>query len=100
VYRDADVVDIYGTIVPAYAINSVLGRIPVLGKLLTGGEKGGGVFAANYSMSGSIDEPKILVNPLSALTPGFLRKVFGVFDKTSEENQFVPGDNLKISTPN
>jgi hypothetical protein len=100
VYRDADLVDIHGTVVPAYALNSVLGHIPVLGKLLTGGEKGGGIFAANYSMSGSIDEPKILVNPLSALTPGFLRNVFGVFEKAIDEPKFVPGDNLKISTPN
>jgi hypothetical protein len=51
-------------------------------------------------MLGSIEEPKILINPLSALTPGFLRNVFGVFDKTSEETRLVPGDNLKISTPN
>ena len=93
-------VDIRGTVVPAYALNSVLGHIPVLGDLLTGGEKGGGVFAANYSMSGTIDEPKILVNPLSALTPGFLRKVFGVFEKTSEDPKFVPGDNLKTITLN
>ena len=100
VYQDADVVDIRGTVVPAYALNSVLGHIPVLGDLLTGGEKGGGVFAANYSMSGTIDDPKILVNPLSALTPGFLRKVFGVFEKTSEDPKSVPGDNLKTITLN
>ena len=100
VYRYADVVDIQGTVIPAYALNSVLGHIPVLGALLTGGEKGGGVFAANYSMSGSIDEPKIVVNPLSALTPGFLRNVFGVFDKAQDASKFAPGDNLKISTPN
>ena len=100
VYRYADVVDIQGTVVPAYALNSVLGHIPVLGALLTGGEKGGGVFAANYSMSGSLDAPKIVVNPLSALTPGFLRNVFDVFDKAQDGFQFAPGDNLKISTPN
>jgi hypothetical protein len=41
-----------------------------------------------------------LVNPLSALTPGFLRNVFGVFEKAIDEPKFVPGDNLKISTPN
>lgn len=99
IYRHADVVDIKGTVVPAYALNSALGHIPVLGALLTGGEKGAGVFAANYSMSGSLQEPKVTVNPLSALTPGFLRNVFGVFDKADDKPEFKPGDNLKIIRP-
>ena len=49
VFRHADIINLEGTVVPAYLINSVLGRIPVLGNLLTGGEKGGGVFAATYT---------------------------------------------------
>ena len=79
VYTYADVVDINGTVIPAYAINSALGHIPVLGEIFTSGEKGGGVFAANYTMSGSTDNPKVTVNPLSALTPGFLRNIFNIF---------------------
>jgi len=85
VYTHAGVLDLQGTVIPAYALNSAFGKIPLLGDLLTGGEKGGGVFAANYSMSGSLDKPDIQVNPLSALTPGILRKVFGIFD--APENQ-------------
>ncbi len=103
IYRHADVVDMKGTVVPAYALNSVLGHIPVLGALLTGGQKGSGVFAANYSMSGTLEDPKISVNPLSALTPGFLRNLFGVFDKDSVEpdpdRDFTPGTNLNITRP-
>ena len=76
----AEVVDIEGTVVPAYAINSVLGNIPVIGDLFTGGEKGGGVFAATYTMTGSLENPKLSVNPLSALAPGFFRNLFGIFD--------------------
>ena len=79
VFRHADIINLEGTVVPAYLINSVFGRIPVLGNLLTGGEKGGGVFAATYTMTGPMEEPVVLVNPLSALTPGFLRNVFGIF---------------------
>jgi hypothetical protein len=67
-----------GTIVPAYAINSILGNIPVVGELLTG-EKGGGIFAATYSVQGPLSKPKVLLNPLAALTPGFLRNLFGIF---------------------
>ena len=69
-----DAIDINGTIIPAYTINSLLGQIPVIGTLLTG-EKGGGIFAASYKISGQIDNPQISVNPLSALAPGFLRKL-------------------------
>lgn len=69
-----DAIDIRGTIVPAYTINSLIGRIPLIGTLITG-EKGGGIFAASYDVTGPVDEPKISVNPLSTLAPGFLRKL-------------------------
>ena len=39
-------------------------------------EPGSGVFAATYSVDGSIDQPNMTVNPLAALTPGFLRVLF------------------------
>jgi len=70
-----DRLDLQGTIVPAYSLNSIIGTIPVIGSLLLGGE-GQGLFAANYQASGSAADPQIRVNPLSALTPGFLRRLF------------------------
>ncbi|HEY9164370.1 MAG TPA: AsmA-like C-terminal domain-containing protein, partial [Magnetovibrio sp.] len=45
-------VDLQGTVVPAYAINALLGKIPLIGELFTGKEKGGGLFAATYTMQG------------------------------------------------
>jgi hypothetical protein len=69
-----------GTIVPAYFFNSILGQLPLVGKLFSP-EKGGGVFAARFGLDGSIDDPSISINPVSALTPGFLREIFGIFDK-------------------
>ncbi|MBT3358488.1 MAG: hypothetical protein HN403_02540 [Rhodospirillales bacterium] len=80
IYSYAEIVDIEGTLVPAYAINSVLGNIPVLGSIFSGGEKGGGIFAATYKITGPTESPKIEVNPLSVLAPGFLRKLFGFLD--------------------
>ena len=74
----ASTMDMQGTIVPAYFFNSLLGNVPILGKLFSP-EKGGGVFAANYSITGSFTDPQVSVNPLSALTPGFLRGIFGIF---------------------
>ncbi len=80
---DRNAVKINGTIVPAYTLNSVLGNIPLLGKLLTGSE-GSGVFAATYKLDGKLDEPTMSVNPLAALAPGFLRDlVDGLLQGTS-----------------
>jgi hypothetical protein len=73
-----DIADIQGTIVPAYFFNSLLGNVPIIGKLFSP-ESGGGVFAASYTVRGPLANPEISVNPLSALTPGFLRGLFGLF---------------------
>ena len=68
-----------GTIVPAYTINSLLGNIPLLGRVFTGSE-GSGIFAATYKIEGPVDDPSVSVNPLSMLAPGFLRNlVEGIF---------------------
>jgi hypothetical protein len=73
-----DQLDVEGTLVPAYVFNSLLGRIPFIGGLFSV-EKGGGLFAMNYSLRGPIDNPTVTANPLSALTPGILRGMFGLF---------------------
>ena len=71
--------DIDGTIVPVYFFNTLLGRLPLVGKLFSP-EKGGGLFAATYFLRGSCGDPSVGVNPLAAVTPGFLRGLFGSFD--------------------
>ena len=71
--------DMEGTVVPAYALNSALGRIPLLGRLFSA-EQGGGLFAVNYAIRGPLADPAVSVNPLSALTPGFLRGLFRMFN--------------------
>ncbi len=75
---DAQMIEMEGTIVPAYFFNSLLGNIPLVGKLFSP-EKGGGVFAASYSVRGPLNDPSVSVNPLAALTPGFLRGLFRLF---------------------
>jgi hypothetical protein len=74
--------NIEGTVVPAYFFNSLLGRVPLVGRLFAP-EQGGGVFAATYSVRGKLDDPAVSVNPLAALTPGFLRGFFDMFDGAS-----------------
>jgi hypothetical protein len=78
-----------GTIVPAYFFNAILGKIPLVGKLFSP-EEGGGLFAARFSVDGPIDDATISVNPVSALTPGFTREIFGIFDGNGPGGQAAP----------
>jgi Protein of unknown function/AsmA-like C-terminal region len=71
--------DLQGTIVPAYFFNTLPGKIPLIGQLFSP-ERGGGLFAATYSLHGPCGDPSITVNPLATLTPGFLRGLFDIFN--------------------
>jgi len=86
---DADEISLFGTLIPAYTINSVLGEIPLIGTLLVG-RQGEGVFALTYGVSGPVDEPVITVNPLSALAPGFLRNFFAIFTGSAQPDPEDP----------
>lgn len=72
-----DFLDLDGVLVPAYTANSVLGDLPLFGDLFVG-KKGEGILALNYIVKGPMKQSQIAVNPLSALTPGFLRRIFDV----------------------
>ena len=67
--------DLNGAIAPVYQVNSFLGKTPILGELFVNKE-GEGVVALSYKVSGAPSAPVVAVNPLSALTPGFLRRLF------------------------
>ena len=86
-----DTVQIEGVIVPAYVLNSLIGNIPLIGPLITGGA-GGGIFAINYAVEGPVAKPTVSTNPLSALAPGFLRNLFGAGsgDDATAETQDAP----------
>ena len=91
VIRKSDgAIDITGTIIPAYGLNSFVGNIPLLGTILTGG-KGEGIFGLAYAMGGTMAKPKFQVNPVSALAPGILRKFFE-FDASGKPTR-VKRDN-------
>ena len=66
-----------GTIVPAYLLNTLLGNLPIIGRLFSP-ETSGGLFAAIWRVQGPMDDPQVSVNPLAALTPGFLRGLFDI----------------------
>ncbi|MBW6506641.1 MAG: hypothetical protein K0B00_07830 [Rhodobacteraceae bacterium] len=60
-------VDIQGVVTPLYILNS-------LGQIIS--RRGEGFFGINYRLRGTSAAPQITVNPLSLLTPGFLRGIF------------------------
>ncbi len=75
--QDEEELDVAGTLVPAYSVNTVLGNVPVLGDLFVS-RKGEGVLGLTYRIQGQPEVARVFVNPLSALAPGFLRRLFQV----------------------
>jgi len=69
-----NMLDLSGTIIPISDLNKLVGVIPLVGDILTGGGKG--IFAATYTVKGPKNQPTVSVNPLSVLAPGILRKLF------------------------
>ena len=75
--KKQNTVNVNGLVSPVYIINGVVKAIPLIGELL-GGEKGEGVFGVSYKVQGNSSNPRVLVNPLSILTPGIFRKIFNI----------------------
>jgi hypothetical protein len=78
----ASSVDVQGTIIPLYGINTALGKVPIVGDLVLGG-KGQGLIAVTARVTGRLADPQVSVNPASAVTPGFVRGFFDLFSGSS-----------------
>lgn len=61
------VMDLQGVLSPIYILNGIASII---------GRKGEGFIGVNFNLKGNADQPLVIVNPLSALTPGLLRELF------------------------
>jgi hypothetical protein len=73
---ERDNLDIDGVVAPSPALNlSMLGEVPVIGDLLVS-RRGEGVFGMTYSINGPAGSPRVGVNPISAMAPGILRRIF------------------------
>lgn len=79
--RTSDQANITGTLVPLYGLNSMLEDVPLLGDILSG-RKGEGILGVTYAVRGKTDDLTIAVNPLSAVAPGILRRLFEFGDAT------------------
>lgn len=93
-----DELNLSGTLIPAYGLNSLLSNIPLVGTLLTGG-KGQGIFAATYRMTGSVEDPQISINPLAALAPGILRNIFQIFEGKKQKSLRDEAEELEKTIP-
>lgn len=69
------VLDMDGTLIPAYSANSFIDAIPIIGDIF-GGKADDATLGLTYGIAGDFDQAQVSVNPLSALTPGILRKIF------------------------
>ena len=71
----ANQVRMSGTFLPAYGLNNIFGQIPIVGLFLGGGSNEG-LIGITYEVVGTPGSPTLRVNPISAVAPGVLRKIF------------------------
>lgn len=95
--KKSDTLDLSGTVAPMSEINSLIGGIPLIGDILAGG-KGGAVIAATYAIKGKAENPRVLVNPLAALTPGILRRL--LFEDSAPKPPKAAPAPRERATPN
>ena len=80
--------NVRGTLVPLYGLNNMFGQIPIVGLFLGGGSNEG-LLGITYEVNGPPSNPRPVVNPISAIAPGLLRKFFE-FRDTSDRQVVEP----------
>jgi hypothetical protein len=87
---DSGLIAMQGVISPVYLLNGI-------GSLFT--RKGEGLIGFNYALSGLAKEPKVSVNPLSALTPAMFREIFRAPPPKLPEVEGVSESTLPKAAP-
>jgi AsmA-like C-terminal region len=89
----ANQVRMSGTFVPMYGLNNMFGQVPILG-IFMGGGSNEGLIGVTYEVVGTLGQPVLNVNPISALAPGMLRKIFEFnTGKETSPVEFPPNNN-------
>ena len=68
-------INLTGTYIPAFGLNNLAGRIPVLGAI-TGAGSNEGLVGVTFRVFGAVEDPILEINPLSAIAPGIFRRIF------------------------
>ncbi|MBX9592211.1 MAG: hypothetical protein K2X43_23205 [Hyphomonadaceae bacterium] len=75
-----------GTFTPLSTLNKLFSDVPLVGDIVTG-PKREGVFAMTYALKGGLENPELVVNPFSAITPGITRELMQI---TPSDPRIVP----------
>lgn len=75
--NDARMLDLRGVLIPVYGVNSFIGQVPIIGDLVTGGERSGFI-SINYKLQGPTNNPSASVNPVTSVIPGPIKRLFGI----------------------
>jgi len=70
-------VQLGGTYIPLYGLNSMFGALPLFGPLLVG-RSGEGLLGITFAIDGPLAKPDVLVNPVSVVAPGIFRQIFEI----------------------
>ncbi len=62
-----------GTIIPAYTINTLLTKFPIVGDIITAGSPEEGLIGASFKIEKSDDEYDISYNPISVFVPNLIK---------------------------
>lgn len=91
----AERVNIGGTYIPLQGLNNMLGGIPIVGQILSG-PRGEGVFGITFAIQGPMQQPQVIVNPLSMVAPGIFREIFQM---TNPNTKVLPRGPTTPSVP-
>lgn len=64
-----------GTFIPLYGLNNLVSRIPLFGDIVGAG-RNEGLVGVTFKVGGSVEDPVLQFNPVSAIAPGIFRKIF------------------------
>ena len=86
-------IEVSGMLLPLYGITKLIGKVPLVGQILTGIDNAG-FFATQFSLSGTTDDPETSVN-VSSIAPGVFRDVFSPDWINRERERLIPDENAE-----
>ena len=66
-----------GSVIPAYTINTLLTKFPIVGDIITAGSPEDGLIGAKFKVEKEDDEYKISYNPISVFVPNLIKNFLG-----------------------